>query len=172
MPAPLPHSDDPETLLTEAYELYADAIFRYCFFRIFRRDRANELMQDTFMKTWEYLCKGEEVENIRAFLYKVASNLIVDEVRKKKEISLDALMEKGFDPGFDGTKVMKNKVDQWKVMEAMQSIDEKYRDVVLMRHVEGFTPAEIAEMLGESANVVSVRLHRGIEQLRQKLHHG
>lgn len=38
-----------------AYDAYADAIYRHCYFRVFIRGRAEELMQETFMKTWEYL---------------------------------------------------------------------------------------------------------------------
>ena len=152
-------SKDPKEQLTEAYELYADAIFRHCYFRIFHRDRARELMQDTFMKTWEYLSKGREIDNIRAFPYRVANNVIIDDVRKKKEVSLDAMMEAGFHPGFDASWDMKNKVDAWKVLSTFRRIEKDYRDVLIMRHVDGLRPSEIAEIL-ETSNVVSVRIHR------------
>lgn len=164
--------EDPTDAFTEAYEAYADAIFRHCYFRVFNRDRAKELMQETFMKTWEYLSKGEKVDNIRAFLYKVANNLVIDEIRKKKEVSLDTLMETGYEPGFDGSSEMKSKVDQWKVLSTFHKIEKSYREVLIMRHVDGLSPSEIAEVTGESPNVISVRLHRGLQQLRTHLKNG
>jgi len=164
--------EDPTQAFTEAYDAYADAIFRHCYFRVFNRDRAKELMQETFMKTWEYLQKGEKVDNIRAFLYKVANNLVIDEIRKKKEVSLDSLLEAGYEPGIDASQEMKSKVDQWKVLSTFHKIEKSYRDVLVMRHVDGLSPSEIAEVTGESTNVISVRLHRGLQQLRTHLKHG
>jgi RNA polymerase sigma-70 factor (ECF subfamily) len=87
-----------------AYDNYADAIYRHCFYRVFSKPLAEELTQDTFMKTWKYLEGGKQVENLRAFLYRVANNLIIDHSRKKKEERLDALLEKSADlePAYDG----------------------------------------------------------------------
>ena len=163
---------DPQAILTEAYDLYADAIFRHCYFRIFDRDRARELMQDTFVRTWEYLCKGEKIDNVRAFLYKVANNLVIDEVRKKKEMSLDSMMEAGFNPGYDASNDMKAKVDESRVLATFKKLEKHYREVLIMRHVDGLTPSEIADITGESANVISVRLHRGLQQLKSHFEGG
>src|SRR4051812_6244882 len=85
----------------DAYNQYADAIFRYCFYKVSNRERAADLVQDTFTKTWIYLSNGKKVANLKAFLYKTANNLIIDWFRKKKMYSLDTLEEVGFDPSFD-----------------------------------------------------------------------
>ena len=58
-------------------------------------------MSETYSKTWKYIFAGNEVENIRAFLYKIVKNVIIDDLRRKKSSSLDYLMEKGFTPGVD-----------------------------------------------------------------------
>ena len=81
-----------DTFLT-AYDKYADAIYRHCFFRVFSKEKAEELTQETFMRTWQYLEDGKEVLNLRAFLYRVANNLIIDHSRKKKEERLDNFHE-------------------------------------------------------------------------------
>jgi len=74
-----------------AYDLYADAIFRHCYFRVNDREKAVDLMQETFMKTWEYLASGKKVTNLRAFLYRSANNLIVDQARRAKLRQEDSL---------------------------------------------------------------------------------
>lgn len=156
-----------EKLLIEAYDAYADAIFRHCYFRVFSRERAKELMQETFLRAWDQMVKGEEIRHMRGFLYRVANNLIIDESRKKKEQSLEALEEEGFDPP-DRTQenVGAKNLDEEIVLRTFEKLEEPYREVVMLRYIDGFRPMEIADMLGVSANVVSVRLHRGIAILR------
>ena len=75
----------------QAFEKYADDIYRHCYFRVYDKELAEDLVQETFIKTWKYIISGEEIKNIRAFLYKVAVNLIIDNSRKKKAVLLDDL---------------------------------------------------------------------------------
>jgi RNA polymerase sigma-70 factor (ECF subfamily) len=152
-----------------AYEEYSDAIFRHCYFRVFERERAKDLMQEVFMRAWEYLGKGEKVLNMRAFLYRIANNLIIDESRKKREASLDKLQEEGFDPGIDEKDMMHNRIEHSRVVGTMKNLDDHYRDILVMRYMNGLSPSEIAEVTGESANTVSVRIYRGLKQLRGML---
>ncbi len=52
-----------------AYEQFADAIYRYCFFRVANNAIvAEDLVQEAFTKSWQYMCAGNEVKNLRAFL--------------------------------------------------------------------------------------------------------
>jgi len=151
---------------TKAYDELADAIFRHCWFRIGDREKAKDLMQDTFTKSWQYIAEGATVSNLRSFLYRVANNLIIDEYRKKKELSLDRLQEQGFDPGFDDRNRNENRIDAQFAISTINQLDEKYREVILMRYIDELSPKEIAEVVGETENNVSVRIHRGINQLK------
>ena len=154
----------------QAYDAYADALFRHCYFRVYDRERARELMQECFMKTWEYLAKGKEVKNLRAFLYRVANNLVIDESRKKKEASLDAMAEEqGFDPPASDRHGIADQAEVQNILTRLKELEEHYRQVITMRFIDGLSPSEIAGVLGETENAVSVRLHRGIKQLRQMI---
>ncbi len=153
----------------EAYNQYGDAIFRYCFYKTSNREKSLDLVQDTFAKTWEYLLKGKEIGNLKAFLYRTANNLIIDYFRKKKMVSLDELEEAGFDPGFDKRDQMFNQFDGEIAFKAVESIEPIYKDVIIMRYVEELTIKEIAKILNEKENNISVRLHRGMEKLRDIL---
>lgn len=158
-----------KTAFFKVYDELSDAIFRHCYFRVFDREKAKELMQESFTKTWEKIAAGDIIENPRAFIYKVANNLIIDESRKKKTTSLEAMQEEGFDVSFDergrAEKVMEGK----KIIKIAKALDPKYRDVVLFRYIDDLSPKEIAEITGESENNVSVRLHRGLQQLKEIL---
>lgn len=155
-----------EKRFLEAYEAHMDAVFRHCSFRVFNRERAKEIAQEAFCRTWETLSRGEEIENIRAFTYRVANNLIIDESRKKKMTSLDVLMEEGFDPKDTRVPDAALSLDGKRVREVAAQLDPVYRDAVLLRYHDNLTPKEIAEITGETPNVISVRIHRGVNMLR------
>ena len=87
-----------EQKFLEAYEAYADDLFRHAYFRVHDRERAKDLVQETFTKTWMTLSEGATIDNLRAFFYRVLTNAIIDESRKKKAVSLDTLLEEGFAP--------------------------------------------------------------------------
>ncbi len=167
----LSSSDHVTEEFSAAYEEYKDAIFRHCCFHVFDRERAKDFLQETFIKTWEYIAAGHDIDNVRAFLYKVATHLIINAARKKKEISLDELQEGGFEPAGDDDVAARDSVAERSAMIALSHIEEPYRGAVTMRFVEGLSPAEIAEITGESANAVSVRINRGLKQLRTNLNH-
>lgn len=157
-----------EAQFLEAYDLYADAIFRHCALRVGDRELGKDLMQDTFLRAWQTLQNGTVVENIRAFLYTVANHLIIDHARRRKlrpESSLEDMQEEtGFDVP-DKAPDPKRAFEGTHVLETLQNVEEPYRTALVMHYVDGLPPREIAEALGISANLASVRLHRGLAQL-------
>ena len=159
----------------EAYEQYSEALFRHCYFRVYERERAHELVQDTFMKTWEYVAAGNEIRNFRAFLYRVAQNLIVDEARRRKirrETSLDEMKaEFGFEPSIDDRDVLERRIEGADAMKLLTKLSDEDRDVLILRFVDELEPREIADVLDVSANAVSVRIHRAMKRLRELLDH-
>jgi RNA polymerase sigma-70 factor (ECF subfamily) len=153
----------------EAYETYSDAIFRYCYFQTSNREQSLDLAQDVFTKAWEYLSSGKEVTHMKAFLYRIATNAVIDWRRKKKAVSLDKMVEEGFDVR-SGTNEIESKEIFFEAKQAVKLIgelDEKYREVLLLRYVDELSIKEIAEIVGETENNVSVRIHRGLEKIKQ-----
>jgi RNA polymerase sigma-70 factor (ECF subfamily) len=149
-----------------AYDEHSDALFRHVLIRVRDRDTAKDIVQETFSRVWLYMSEGKKVEYIRAFLYRVANNLIVDGSRKKKSSSLDAMMEDdGFEPVDDSIRDFADKPAAREAMVMLKQLDEIYRTAITMRFVDEMSPREIAETLGVSENVISVRIHRGIERL-------
>lgn len=156
----------------ESYDELSDAIFRHCFFRVSNREVALDLMQDTFMKTWSYLQKGNDIQDVKAFLYKVANNLVIDYYRKKKTASLESLTENeesNFEPSDNSYLGIVSESEFNLVLKKVEALEEPYRQAVIMRYVDGLAPQEIAEIIGESANNVSVRIVRGLEKLREQM---
>ena len=160
-----------ENQFLESYDLYADAIFRFAFFQVSDNETARDIVQDVFMETWKYLVDGREIENIRAFLYRVARNRVIDHYRKHKSQSLDAIQESGADFGDERTEEVSDaKMEALQMLRLLEQVDKKYREPVLLRYMEGMGVKEIAKILGETENNASVLIHRGIEQLKKLAH--
>jgi len=153
----------------KAYDELSDSLFSHCFYRVSDREVALDLTQETFVKTWEYMANGKEIGNLRPFLFKVAGNLIIDHYRKKKSDSLDTLQEAGFDVASEDAQRIVSSSEGKHALEALGALDEKYRQVVLMRYVDELSPREIGEIIGESENAVSVRINRSINKLKELL---
>jgi len=161
-----------EQAYLEAFDSYSDALYRHCFFRVSDPERARDLVSDTFVRTWDYLVKGNTIEDFKPFLYRTLSNLIIDEYRKKRSESLDALLDEQSVPesAFEelvegGREELEFALDAKRVPQLLKRMPEGYREVVIMRYLDGLMPAEIANIIDESVNVVSVRIHRGIAWL-------
>lgn len=169
-------SGDQETRFLKAFDEYSDALFRHASFRVSNRERSVDLVHDAFTKVWSYVRGGYEIDNFRPFLYKVLNNLIIDEYRKKKEFSLDKLLEAdGVDEGsFDElsentVEKLAATIDGRKAFELLTEIPDEYREVIIYRFVDQLGPKEISELTEETENVVSVRIHRGLKMLRKKI---
>jgi RNA polymerase sigma-70 factor (ECF subfamily) len=156
----------------KAYDELADPLFRRFYFKLSNREKSKDLVQEVFTRAWEYIVAGKEVQNIRSFLYKIANNLIIDEYRKKKSVSLDSLREEGFDvqtTGSEGHEHIVKNAETEHMKKVIEKLPQKYREIVVMRYIDGLTPGEISLIIGETENAVSVRINRSIKKIQQLL---
>ncbi len=153
-----------------AYDENSDALFRQCFFKVHDRELAKDILQETFVRTWDYINKGKTILNMRAFLYRTLNNLVIDEYRKKKVVSLDLLDEEGFNPVAEEGISANDRFEGVRAMKLLDELPSPYKEAVYMRYVSGLELSEISEITGESENTVSVHVHRGIKRLKEIFH--
>jgi RNA polymerase sigma-70 factor (ECF subfamily) len=143
---------------------------------------AEDMVQETFLNVFKYLKDFRYETKFKNWLYKVAASTCIKKRRRskfapEKELSLDE-----FRPG-DKTEAAE-KVPEWALMpldkllneelssvvhRAILSVPKKYRMVIVLRDIEGFSTAETAQILNLSPPNVKVRLHRARLYLRDKL---
>lgn len=159
-----------------AFNTYSDALFRHAYYRLSDRERAIEIVHDTYAKAWGYIRSGHNIDLFKPFLYKVINNLIIDEYRRRKEFSLDAILaEEGMDEGLfaelhgGGIEEVMFSFDAKVAAQEIKNLPVQYRDVITLRYIDGLGPKEISEFLEETENVVSVRIHRGLKILRKQI---
>lgn len=154
----------------QLFDSHHKALYRYLYRMSGSREIAEELLQETFCRCMLSLRK-EHLANARAWLYKVARHLYIDWHRKRHTES-KAMME------YERRKTASSEMglpeqefgrkEQWlRIERILLRLPEHYRTIVYLREVDGFSYAELAEMLELSAEQVKVNLHRGRKKFRE-----
>ena len=167
-----------EEAFSEIYDFYVIRIFRFIYLRTSSKETAEDLASEVFLRYWKRIKKGMRDENfgeiiandkIRPFLYKIAKNLIIDFYRKKEiptvEID-DNIKDKIRDQKQDIMAYISIKQEVEEMMEALGKLKDEHREIIILRHVEGLSITEIAEITEKSSGSVRVSLHRAIKELK------
>ncbi len=143
---------------------------------------AEDLVQETFLTVFRYLKDFRYETKFKNWLYRVAASTCIKKLRKSKFAPERELSLEEFAPGEVAEPLAR--VPEWAQLplerllneellstlnEAILSLPEQYRIVVVLRDVEGFSTDEAAQILNLSAANVKVRLHRARLFLREKL---
>lgn len=153
-------------VLTNAHHDHSPGMNKRASYKLNDRERGGELVQDTFLKTWKYLLRGGKIDIIKAFLYHVLNDLIVDEYRKKKPLSLDLLIEQGFQPTVDDIPRLIDKLDGRAAILLIRRLPVKYQKIMLMRYVQDLTLKEMSDINGQSKNTNAVQIYRAGKMLK------
>ena len=159
------------------YEKESDSIFRFCIVRVSDREQAIDITQETFLRLWQNLSEDKEIRNTRAFLFTIAHHLVIDWYRKKKSIPFKDIKDKSYedeeessyDPSDENTaESLEVEAEGRYLLNKINELTPAHRQPVYLRFVEDLSPGEIGEILGISANAASVRINRGLLELREK----
>ncbi len=157
-------------LLTTAHQEYRKQLKRYSLSKVNNPQLAEDLVQDTFLRAWNYLLKGGKVDTMKSFLYQILHRLIIDEYRRgKRTSSLDDLVEKGFEPSQQTEEFehITNVLDGKAMMLLIHKLPDRYRKVLSMRYIDNLSIEEMAARIGQSKNTVAVQIHRGLVKLKE-----
>lgn len=160
-----------KVVLALAHRDHSNVLNAHAFFKIQNHSTGEDLVQDTFIKTWIYLAKGGQIDKMKSFLFHVLNNLIIDEYRKHKTTSLDILLEKGFEPSIDNSGRLFDELDGKAALLLIQNLPEKYHKMMNMRYVQDLSIKEIPMITKQSKNTIAVQLHRGLGKLKLLYNH-
>ncbi len=173
--------NDPE-LLDQLIETYQHRLLRYLLFLTGKREVAEDLFQETWMRV---LLRGAQYNGKARFdtwLFTIARNLVIDLSRKRQMASLDEMSEAGederpFEVAIDGPSPFEQfatREDRAEVAEVLLRLEPNYREVLMLRFHEEMSLEEIATVTHAPLSTVKSRLYRGlaalkpeVEQLRQ-----
>ena len=165
----------------EIVELYKDKVFQICFRMLGNRHEAEDLAQEAFVRAFINIHSFNIQMKFSTWLYRIATNLCIDRLRKKKpDYHLDAEVA-----GTDGLnmysqiaadimmpeEVLESLELQESIQGAISKLPEKYRSVIVLKYIEELSLKEVSEILDIPVGTVKTRIHRGREALRKQLRH-
>lgn len=167
MNSPQHKNNEKKAEFEKLFQDFSDAIYRLCLYKTSSKGTAEDLTQEVFLRLWKAMTSDTPIEQPKSYMYQIARNLIIDYYREGKATSLEVLRESGFEAeSHDASPETIAEVSLLK--NAIETMEEDYREVIYLRYVEGLAVQEIAEMLALSENLVSVRIHRGKDKLKEQ----
>ena len=161
--------------------LFQNKIYQHCFRMLGNRHEAEDTAQEAFIRAYVNIDSFDERRKFSTWLYRIATNLTIDRIRKRKpDYYLDAEVK-----GTDGLNMYSQLPDEQRLpgeevenMELQRYIHHeiaelppKYRSIIILRYLEDFSLKEISDILDIPLGTVKTRIHRGREALRKKLRH-
>jgi RNA polymerase sigma-70 factor (ECF subfamily) len=151
------------------YEMYAGQIFNYLFYRTGEYQAAMDMMETVFLRAWENLpdfgTKGRGL-NLRAWLYRMAHNAMVDYHRSNKaEVDLEAIAELP-NKMPHAAKLVEMAETQEYLMNWLEELDEVSRQVLVLRFYAEMSPKEVSQIMDISEGNVRVIQYRALKKMR------
>jgi RNA polymerase sigma-70 factor (ECF subfamily) len=150
------------------YEIYAQAIFRYCLFRLGTREQAEDATSQVFLKALSKLSSHRSGGTFRSWLFSIAHNTVTDIYRASRPVWPLSLVADLLDrrPGVE--EEVLDRVERDELYLLLRHLPRGQRQVMELR-LTGVTSAEIAEILGRSLGSVKIAQVRAVEKLRELL---
>ncbi len=146
---------------------YADQLFRVALRVVRNHEKAEDLVQETFLQAWKSFHRFEPGTNLRAWLYKIMFNLHYTNLRRNK-LELVAVDETIFDTlAYDPPTPQF--VTEEEVLGALEKLPRDFQVPVILADIEELSYLEIAEVMNIPKGTVMSRLHRGRKMLRMEL---
>jgi len=166
-------TDQPIPLDREAvakiFDLHYDELYRYLYGRLGHQETAEDLTQAAFHRLVEAIGRGRgPSRNARAWLYRVARNLAVDEVRRQTLRSRHAVRD-SIEAAVGVGEQAEANIAAEGLRKAMDHLTRRQREVIELKFVHGLTTPEVAEVLTLSKRGVLKLQQRGLAALRTQL---
>ncbi|MDQ0271666.1 RNA polymerase sigma factor [Cytobacillus purgationiresistens] len=134
--------------LNEMYFTYCNDVYQYLFFMVGDHELAKDLMQDTFIRAFTKI-ESFEGHHIKSWLFRIARNLTIDYIRKKKPLayiidSISPIMTTDYSP----EQILLFNETEKLLYIALNNLKRSYREIIILRKLKEFSISESCEILG------------------------
>ena len=163
--------------LAELVRRYQNDIFRFCLHYVRDVERAKEMSQETFIRVYVARERFDASRKFRPWLLCIARNLCLNEIKRKKAVTMESLDEYASTAREESGEVLQSSADgadqilmaaeRKKLLgEALAKLDPESREIVTLRFFERMQARDIAEVVGSTEGAVRTRLHRILKSMR------
>lgn len=155
----------------QIYDLCVDSVYRFVFYRVGRKQDAEDITEDVFMKAFQAINGYQERDSIpfSAWLFRIAQNKVTDHYRRQARRPVTVLDDKninGLDVSNEPDIAIAATVRQ-DVWEALEKLTEEQHNVLILRFFIGLKVSEIAGFFGRSETSVKALQHRALKSLKR-----
>lgn len=153
----------------EIYEKYVDEIYKFIYLKTFDRELSEDLCSQTFFKALDkiHTFKIDIEANLRAWIYRIAYNGIIDEYKKNRQkIELSEVLELWYEKDFASDIDNKKKLQD--VFAFFDALNPRHKEILIMRLWDDLSYQEIAELTGEKLDNCKKIVSRTLSKIPQE----
>jgi RNA polymerase sigma-70 factor (ECF subfamily) len=157
-------------VVTALYDEHAAVLWRYALRLTGDASQAEDVVQETLLRAWQHPeVIGDAERPVRAWLFTVARNLIIDDRRSARSRHVVSSLDNSSAPEQFTPDEVNTALDRLLIAEAMTQLSAEHRAVIERSYYRGWTTAQVAADLQIAEGTVKSRLHYGVRALRLTL---
>ncbi len=158
---------DSYSVLVDRYKAMA---YNVAYRRVGDEETARDLAQESFIAAYAGLDRFRFGSKFSSWLYSIVLNKCRDHLRQVRDtVSTDELAEVMPDKGMSPEQTASARQSSGVLQRALDALPAEYREVLVLKHIEGLDYREIAAITGTGIPALKVRAHRGREMLKKIL---
>jgi RNA polymerase sigma-70 factor (ECF subfamily) len=150
------------------YKRYLDEIYRFVFYKVGSKPTAEDITEEAFVRAWENLPRtykrDQKLENFRAWIYRIANNLVIDFYRKKKPVENIESPNLGSAPLPETIAIEREETEH--LAKSLRKLKPDFQQIIILRVVNELPYNEIASIMSISENHSRVLLYRALKKLK------
>ncbi|MBI2123914.1 MAG: sigma-70 family RNA polymerase sigma factor [Candidatus Wildermuthbacteria bacterium] len=167
--------DEIQDNFSKIYDQYVAKIYRFIYLKVSSQEVAEDLSSEVFMRTWEtYRAQAQnpkpKIQNIQAYLYQVARNIVADHYRARKIriVSVEETVDI-----VDSAMALEDQalvnMEMDRIQKALATIQDDYQNLIIWRYLDELSVPEIMQITGKSEDNIRVGIHRALQALKARL---
>ncbi len=156
----------------DIYDRYHSDLYRFIYYKIGSREESQDLTSMVFLKTWNHIQNKSLVDSntLRALVYKIARNAIIDHYRQGKD-KIESLDDEDnpihiIDEKQDPAKELDDSLELERLSHLIRQLKEEYREIIVLKFINELELDEISDVTGKSKGSLRVTLHRALKSLK------
>lgn len=157
-----------KVVYSKLYEKYSKDLHNFLYYKYGESLNPNDKTQEAFIKLWEN-CKKVTSEKAKSFLFTVANNLVLNEIKHQKVVHRYQKIKPKEYTNETPEYLLEQEEYLSQYQKALSNLKEDHRVAFTLSKIEGKKHAEIAELLGVTKKVVEYRIYSAFDQLKKEL---